>query len=127
PVRAGSTYLVGERGPELVTFPQAGFVHDALKTARIMRNAALASSAMAVPAAAAPTLPMPTVPGFDLSSLQAAGSGGQQAGAPAPSIRIASGAVTISVQAAPGQSPEQIAEAVERMLSAKLNALGRGA
>jgi hypothetical protein len=33
----------------------------------------------------------------------------------------------INVQAAPGQSAEQIASAVERHLSNKLNALSRGA
>jgi hypothetical protein len=35
--------------------------------------------------------------------------------------------VTIHVQAAPGQSPEAIAAAVEKQLSSKLNALSRGA
>lgn len=33
PVAAGGTYLVGERGPELVTFGASGFVHDAASTA----------------------------------------------------------------------------------------------
>lgn len=111
PVRAGGTYLVGERGPELVTFPQAGFVHDAMKTARMLRNAALAS-AVSIPAVAAPAMP----------SFQQQGS--TQAVAQAPNINV--GGIRIEVQAATGQSPEQIAAAVERMLSAKLNALSRG-
>jgi hypothetical protein len=38
-----------------------------------------------------------------------------------------SNAVSINVQAAPGQSPEAIASAVERRMSEKLNALSRGA
>jgi hypothetical protein len=35
--------------------------------------------------------------------------------------------VSINVHAAPGQSPEAIASAVERRMSEKLNALSRGA
>jgi TP901 family phage tail tape measure protein len=112
PVRAGGTYLVGERGPELVTFPQAGFVHDALKTARVMRNAALAS-AFAMPAAAAPSMP----------SFQ--GSAGPAAQSrQAPNINV--GGIRIEVHGAPGQSPEQVAASVERILSAKLNLLMSG-
>ena len=38
PVRGGGTYLVGEEGPELVTFPHNGYVHDADTTASIMSN-----------------------------------------------------------------------------------------
>lgn len=40
PVDAGRTYLVGERGPELVTFDQNAYVHDALTTARAMATGA---------------------------------------------------------------------------------------
>lgn len=131
PVRAGGTYLVGERGPELVTFPQAGFVHDALKTVRIMRNAALAS-AVALPAAAAPMMPKwqappsismpdwPKPPKLSVPDWPAAAAPAAQA-RQAPNVNV--GGVTIHVQAAPGQSPEQLADAVARQLSAKLNAL----
>jgi len=135
PVRAGLPYLVGERGPELVTFPQAGFVHDALKTARMMRNAALAS-AVALPAAAAPTMPnLPAPPSIsmpDWPDLPKLADVGLPATSPteqarhAPSISVASGAFPITIHAAPGQSPQEIAAAVERALSAKLNALSRG-
>lgn len=38
-VRSGGTYLVGEEGPELVTFGQRGFVHNARATMRAMRGA----------------------------------------------------------------------------------------
>jgi hypothetical protein len=38
-----------------------------------------------------------------------------------------SNTVTINVQAAAGQSPEAVADAVERRLSEKLSALSRGA
>lgn len=64
-VRSGGTYLVGEEGPELVTFGQKGFVHTAARTAKMMRNAALASAPGAMPAAAAAPqmkLAMPHMP-----------------------------------------------------------------
>lgn len=118
PVRAGGAYLVGERGPELVTFPQAGLVHNALKTGRILRNAALASAMTAFPAAAASS-----VPAFDISAIKAGVRQPTERAVKAPSISIASGAISITVQAAPGQSPEQIAASVERILLAKLTTL----
>ncbi|MGQ2906749.1 MAG: phage tail tape measure protein [Aliihoeflea sp.] len=104
PVRAGGSYLVGEEGPEIVTFGRSGMVHDALTTAKVMRNAALASAAMLTPVAAGS-------PG---------GSGSSHV-----EMNIESGAIVI--HATQGQSPRQIAEEVERMLSARLNALARGA
>lgn len=39
PVRAGGTYWVGERGPELVTFGAAGTVHNARDSARMAAGA----------------------------------------------------------------------------------------
>ncbi len=116
PVRAGMPYLVGERGPELVTFPQAGMVHDALKTARILRNAAMAS-AVSLPAAAAPALP---------SFAPQGGAPAQAQARNAPSMTIASGAFQFTIQGAPGQSPQALAQEVKRVLSAELNALSRG-
>lgn len=38
PVSAGTTYLVGERGPELLTMRSAGYVTPAPETARILRS-----------------------------------------------------------------------------------------
>jgi DNA-binding transcriptional MerR regulator len=102
PVRAGGSYLVGEEGPEIVTFGRSGMVHDALTTAKVMRNAALASAAMLTPVAA----------------------GSADTGR---SVAIDIGGITFQIAAAPGQSPEAIADAVERRLSEKLNALARGA
>lgn len=114
PVRAGVPYLVGERGPELVTFPHAGTVHDALRTARILRNAAIAS-AVSLPAAAAPALP----------SFAPQGDAPAQAQARSASQVNVDG-ITIHVQGAPGQSPQALAQEVKRVLSAELNALSRG-
>ena len=37
PVSQGQPYLVGEEGPELVTFGHSGFVHDAQTTAQMMQ------------------------------------------------------------------------------------------
>lgn len=39
PVRGGGTYLVGEKGPELVTFPHNGFVSSNFDTLGILRKA----------------------------------------------------------------------------------------
>ena len=39
-IRAGSAYLVGENGPELVTATRAGFVHNASDTARMLGSGA---------------------------------------------------------------------------------------
>lgn len=117
PGRRDGTYLVGEEGPELITFGRSGFVHSATQTARALRNAALASAFVAAPVMAGPDLSIP-----------AAGMRQDAGGSRGPShveMTVASGSIVI--HAAPGQSPEQIAAAVERMLSAKLNALSRGA
>jgi len=197
PVKAGGTYLVGEEGPEIVTFPHAGRVHDAGKSARILRNAAIASSAMALPAAAhmQDTLQMPDLPALhlaipelpalkvempqmpaleaivpaltgslqmpDLSALRVATPQMQampgmpampipQQSAAAPfdvaalfeqmrppatdrkqarpvEVNFSAGAFQIEVKAQPGQSPREIAEMVERHLSAKLTGLYNGA
>lgn len=44
PVAAGGTYMVGERGPELVTFGSSGYVHNAAS------SAAMVGSSMSAPA-----------------------------------------------------------------------------
>lgn len=119
PVKAGGSYLVGEEGPEIVTFGQNGFVHDAMKTAQIIRNAALGAAGMALPAAA-----MPAVPQVDWPQ-QSSRSSGEGREAPRVDLQIARGAITIN--AGPSQSAERIAEQVERRLTARLNALSRGA
>lgn len=36
PVSAGQTYMVGEKGPELITMPRDGYVHDAVTTRGMM-------------------------------------------------------------------------------------------
>lgn len=120
-VRKGGAYLVGEEGPEIVEFGRAGYVHDAMRSAKamrdMMRRGALASALSVIPAAAAaPADVAPTA-----SALR------QPAAPVRHSTEINLGGVSFTIHAAPGQSPEQIAEAVERKLSAKLNALSRGA
>lgn len=101
PVKAGLPYLVGEKGPEIVTFARDAFVHSAAASARMARTAALASTMAAPTAAGVAASPAP------------------------PTIHV--GGITIEVNAAPGQSAEQIAESVERILSARLTALYNGA
>jgi TP901 family phage tail tape measure protein len=93
-VRAGSPYLVGERGPELFTPAAAGTIQSTSRTVAALRAAAAASMLAATPAAAGTTN---------------------------------NNSISIVVNAAPGQSAENIATEVERVLSARLNALSRGA
>lgn len=102
PVRAGGSYLVGERGPELVTFGKSGMVHDALKTARMIRSAANAPRLSPSRPAGAP-------------SHQGRGGG----------VNVSK--IEIAVHASPGQSAGDIAQEVKRAFSAELNALSRGA
>lgn len=102
PVQAGGTYLVGEEGPELVTFGRSGMVHDALATARAARNAMMASAALMTPVGVAHT-------GGD-SHLE---------------LNVAAGAIVIHTAA--GQSPRAVAEEVERALGRKLTELYNGA
>jgi hypothetical protein len=78
----------------------SGAIQSASATARMLRAAALASTLAAAPAAA-------------------------HGGAGGTTMHVDVGGITVN--AAPGQSPEDIAQAVERVLSDKLNALSRGA
>lgn len=119
PVRRGGRYLVGEEGPELLDMGVGGFIHDARSTGAMLRKmaqrTALASAAFAMPAA--PALAVPQLPTAAFVPPAQARQ--------APNINI--GGVTFTIHAAPGQSPQEVAAAVERALSAKLNALSRGA
>jgi len=90
PVRRGSTYLVGERGPELFTAPSGGRIADTMETVRAIKSQALAGAA------------------------KAAGS-------------TTNNTFSFTIHAAPGQSPEDVARAVHREFSRKLNELSHGA
>lgn len=61
-VRAGKTYLVGEKGPELVTFGSDGWVHDADKTAAMMSSRAGHHGGGGTMTAARPVLNMTVMP-----------------------------------------------------------------
>lgn len=93
PVRAGSTYLVGENGPELFRARANGAISSTMDTVRAIKAHALAGAAR------------------------------QAGGGTVNNVDVGG----IHVQAAPGQSPEAIASAVERKMSEKLAALSRGA
>lgn len=110
PVRAGSTYLVGEKGPELFQAPATGHITNAIETARMLRSQAQAS----VPN---------TLDTVRAIKAQALAGAQRQGGGTTTNV----GGVTIHVTAAPGQSPEAIAAAVESKLSSKLNSLNKGA
>lgn len=104
PVRRGLSYLVGENGPEIFTANATGMIQNTNRTVQALRAAALASAVAVSPAAAQ--------------------GGGARAGG-GQTMQVDVGGIHIHAQ--PGQSPEQIADAVERRLSAKLGALSRGA
>lgn len=103
PVRRGMSYLVGENGPEMFTAGAGGMIHNTNRTIQALRAAALASAVAVSPAAAQ-------------------GSGRAGAGT---TMQVDVGGIHIHAQ--PGQSPDAIADAVERRLSSKLGALSRGA
>lgn len=103
PVRRGLSYLVGENGPEIFTASATGMIHNTNRTVQALRAAALASAVAVSPAAAQ-------------GGVARAGGGVTM-----------SNHIEINVQSQPGQSPEAIASAVERVLSARLGALSRGA
>ncbi|WP_051723705.1 hypothetical protein [Micromonospora chokoriensis] len=46
PIKAGTPYMVGEEGPELITPSADGFVHDAKKTARLLSDSRSAGVAL---------------------------------------------------------------------------------
>jgi len=145
-VRAGGTYLVGEEGPEIVTFPSSGPIGKASKMVGMMRNAAIATSAMALPAAAQTTSFAETFtpPGLNMSAPDMAASLGgasfdlaelfaharpqatDQRQARSVNVNFNAGAFHTEVKAQPGQSTREIAEAVEKHLSTKLTALYSG-
>lgn len=130
PVQANGTYLVGEEGPELVTFGRDGFVHNAVKTVAMLRAATLAGAGVALPAAAAslPSLPeiaLPAVPQVEQTQSVRSGGEGRSRERPAVALNVERGAIV--VHAAPGQSAEQIAAETERRLNARVAALSRGA
>lgn len=118
PVQRGRTYLVGERGTELFTPDASGTILSAAATAR-----ALAAAVRQPPALPRPTLP--EVPQFrDVAALQGRKAGGDGGGREQSVVNHNS--FNVSVQAAPGQSTESIAEEVLRKLSDRVNALSRG-
>jgi TP901 family phage tail tape measure protein len=128
-VRSGGTYLVGEEGPELVTFGQSGFVHTARQTARMLRGAASRFASGA-------GLGIPSGSGLNLGAML---DGGVEAlrstalGAVAPSA-AAGGNVTLkidspligSVTVSSGQNPFDLVEQIGEALEARLARAMRG-
>lgn len=110
PVRAGSTYLVGEKGPELFQAPATGHITSALETARMLRSRAQASTPN-------------TLDTVRAIKAQALAGASQQAGGTTTNV----GGVTIHVTAAPGQSPEAIAAAVESKVTGMFRSINNGA
>lgn len=128
-VRRGGTYLVGEDGPELVTFGQQGFVHTARRTAQMLRGAAarFASGGGSAPAGGA---------GFSLGSLFEQGAEALRSTAlgAASSSAAAAGGVTLridspligSVTVASNQNPLDVVDQIGDALEARLARAMRG-
>lgn len=94
PVSQGKAYMVGEDGPEIVTFPENGFVHTAQRTARMMMERAPSDGpAFAAPAASPAGIP----PGIQITG-------------------PLTGAITISTDQDPLALAEEIGEAIETKL-----------
>lgn len=104
PVRAGRAYLVGEEGPEIVTFGDHGFVHNASRTAQAIRNgAAITGGADRFAGGAAP----------------AVGGGGVNVKIDGP----LTGPITISAGEDPLAMVDQIGEALEARLAQSMRGL----
>lgn len=82
PVRRGSTYLVGEEGPELFRAPQSGRIIPAGRTA-----AMLAAAAMVPTAAAASPVSAPAVSNASTFNITVNVNGAQDPGAVAREVR----------------------------------------
>lgn len=134
PVRAGLPYLVGERGREIFQPDSGGTIIDAAETGRWL--AAIQSipgrvQALLAQLASPQVRPRGVGQLPDFGSLrdvvaQAGAAGARRAGGGGGGV-VNHNSFSVSVQASPGQSTEQIADAVVRRLSDRLNALSRGA
>jgi hypothetical protein len=121
PVRAGGTYLVGEEGPELVTFGQSGFVHNTRATTNALSGA---RDAVSPGGAGGITLPDP-------NALTPQGIGATQ-GTPQTSagdgVAVSiTGPLTGPITITNGQNPmdfvDQIGERLEAELARRLRGL----
>ncbi len=128
-VRAGGTYLVGEEGPELVTFGQRGFVHTARQTMRAMRGAVsrFGSGSEDELSGAIPDLGVLVQQGAQAVAPTAqsafAGKGSSSEGVTLKIDGPLTGPITIASNQNPLDVVEEIGEALELKLSRMLRGL----
>ena len=127
-VNRGGTYLVGEEGPELVTFGQKGFVHNARATMRAMRGATarLASGGGSFPSIAGlGSLIDQGTEALQATALRAVGgSNGSSSGGMTLAINSPlTGPITIASGQNPLDMVEQIGEALEMELARRMRGL----
>lgn len=127
-VKRGGTYLVGEEGPELVTFGQKGFVHTARQTMRAMSGAASrfgGGGGSAVPGGF-PDLGALVQQGAAAIASTATGAfSGRSASSEGVTLKIESPLIG-SVSIASGQNPLDVVDQIGDALEARLARMMRG-
>lgn len=93
PIRAGTPYIVGEDGPELITPSRSGFVHPAGETQKMMSGT---------------------------------GGGTARAAVAAPPGKVTLNLGGVTINAAPGQSAQEVAERAIALIEQKIGAALRG-
>jgi TP901 family phage tail tape measure protein len=131
PVGSGETHLVGEEGPELVTFGRSGLVHSAGATMRMLRGMTGAIAGIGSGSA-----PAPSVGGVDMGAILRGGAEsiastassalGAASGGREPMVLKIDGPLTGPITIANGQSPMDAVDQLGDALEAKLSQIMRG-
>jgi TP901 family phage tail tape measure protein len=125
PVEAGGTYLVGEKGPELVRFGASGFVHNARQTMAMLRGFASNSNGKG-PSNAVPSLH--NLISRSENTVAATVRPGPSTGGsrPAPTSIEFSGPLIGSLTVHQGRDPMAIVEQLGEAFEQKISAIMRG-
>lgn len=110
PVRAGGTYLVGEKGPELFTTRNNGIIHPANATSGYLKNMV--------------NLRQPT--SFKVPNVPAGGNAVYGSGQ-GKSVTVNMGGVNVSVSATPTMDVKSIADEVLRKIGDEMNRVANSA
>jgi TP901 family phage tail tape measure protein len=125
-VRSGGTYMVGEEGPELVTFGQRGFVHTARQTMRMMSGAAKRIGGGGQPMGLSGLSGLMDQGAAALSATSARSAPASPSGSRGLKLEINSpltGPITITSGQNPLDVVEQLGDALETMLAQKMRGL----
>lgn len=131
PVGSGETHLVGEEGPELVTFGRSGLVHSAGATMRMLRG-----MTGAIAGIGSGSSPAPSVGGVDIGAVLRGGTEsiastassalGAVSSGREPMVLKIDGPLTGPITIANGQSPMDAVDQLGDALEAKLSQIMRG-